>query len=419
MHRSVIPFLLLVWSVVFFSSVDSVHAYSVDGFDYPLGSGTITSADDGDGYWDAQDWGDSSHVGSYHCGEDWNCEGSARADYGEPVYSIADGIVVAAADYGYQWGNIIMIEHYLAGAGSSGYEYMTSVYAHLLDMDVAVGDLVVRGELIGSIGDADGAWSPHLHFELRWDETLTPTETGAYGCYDESSGTVDPSVFIDGHRTWSSNGDWSFCSADSVCFDGQGDCDGDAECASGLVCAQDVGASYGWDSAVDVCQASGSVNGDYDYCSSSSPCSEFEGDCDSDAQCASGLECVHEVGADYGFASNVDMCMSSALVNGDYDYCSSSSPCSEFEGDCDSDAQCASGLECVHDVGADYGFASNVDMCLSTGPVNGDWDYCSSSDPCGYGEGDCDSDAECQTGLQCVSNVGTDYHWDWRVDVCE
>jgi hypothetical protein len=397
-----------------------VQAYSVDGFDYPLGSGTITSSWDGDGYWDAQDWGDSSSYGSYHCGEDWNTEASASHDYGEPVYTIADGLVVAADHYGSEWGNIVMIEHYLAGAGTSDYEYMTSVYAHLSIMDVGVGDWVARGDLIGAIGDADGEYSPHLHFELRWDETLTPTETRAYGCYDEtSSGTTDPSAFIDGHRTWSSNGDWAFCSVDSVCFDGQGDCDSDAECDSGLSCAQDVGASIGVSSAVDVCQSAGPVNGDYDFCSTSSPCSEGEGDCDSDAECVSGTECVHDVGAGYGHASNVDMCEAVGPVNGDYDFCSTSSPCSEGEGDCDSDAECVSGTECVHDVGAGYGHASNVDMCEASGSVPGDWDFCSSASPCGSGEGDCDSDAQCSGSLQCVSNVGADYGWDWRVDVCE
>ncbi len=415
MHRSAIPVLLFAFSA------GAAHAYSVDGFDYPLGSGTITSADDGDGYWDAQDWGDSSHVGSYHCGEDWNCEGSARADYGEPVYTVADGIVVAAGDYGYQWGNIIMIEHYVADAGHSNYEYMTSVYAHLLDMNVAVGDWVVRGDLIGTIGDADGAWSPHLHFELRWDETLTPTETNAYGCYDESSGTIDPSDFIDSHRTWSSNGDLSFCSEYSVCFAGQGDCDSDAECDSGLVCSQDVGASYGFASNIDVCEAvSGSVPGDYDYCSSSDPCSEGEGDCDSDSECGSGLVCAQNVGASYGWASNVDVCEAAGPVPGDYDYCSSSDPCSEGEGDCDSDSECASGLVCAQNVGASYGWASNVDVCeASSGPVPGDWDYCSSTNPCSAGEGDCDSSSECESGLRCMSNVGASYGWSSGVDVCE
>jgi hypothetical protein len=32
-------------------------------------------------------------------------------------------------------------------------------------------------------------------------------------------------------------------------------------------------------------------------------------------------------------------------------------------GDCDGDSQCESGLSCVDDVGANYGFAGNVDVC--------------------------------------------------------
>ncbi len=50
---------------------------------------------------------------------------------------------------------------------------------------------------------------------------------------------------------------------------------------------------------------------------------------------------------------------------------------------------------------------------------NGDWSYCSSSCPCDDGEGDCDSDSECSSGTTCVSNVGANYGWASSVDVCE
>lgn len=45
--------------------------------------------------------------------------------------------------------------------------------------------------------------------------------------------------------------------------------------------------------------------------------------------------------------------------------------------------------------------------------------YCSSSCPCDDGEGDCDSDSECASGTSCVSNVGPNYGWASWVDVCE
>ncbi len=392
-------------------------AHSVDGFDYPLDDGDVTEASDGDGYYNAQDWSDYYAGYGYHCGEDWNGDGGGSTDYGDDVLASADGIVVAADHYGTGWGNIIVIEHYIDGAGDSSYETITTQYAHLSAMDVSVGDWVYRGDKIGEIGDADGAYSAHLHFEMRWDETLA-ADDGGYGCSSTASGTIDPSDFIDDHRTWSSaNGDWSYCTADSPCFEGQGDCDSDSECGDGTTCSMDVGASYGLDASVDICEYATSAPGDWDYCSAGSPCGEGEGDCDSDSECDAGLSCVNNVGASYGWDARVDVC-EAASSPGDWDYCSAGSPCGEGEGDCDSNAECASGLTCVNNVGADYGWSSLVDVCEYTS-APGDWDYCSPGAPCDVGEGDCDSNADCASGLTCVSNVGADYGWASGVDVCE
>jgi hypothetical protein len=38
---------------------------------------------------------------------------------------------------------------------------------------------------------------------------------------------------------------------------------------------------------------------------------------------------------------------------------------------------------------------------------------------CGVGEGDCDSDDECELGLICVHDVGEKYGWPPSRDVCE
>jgi hypothetical protein len=47
--------------------------------------------------------------------------------------------------------------------------------------------------------------------------------------------------------------DW--CQECGPCSEGQGDCDGDDECQSGLICAKDVGAKYGWPASRDVCES--------------------------------------------------------------------------------------------------------------------------------------------------------------------
>ena len=175
----------------------------VDGFDYPVGTpialggdGFVTPANDGDGYYNAQDFGSSGH-----CGEDWNGEGGGNSDFGDPVYAAADGYVTYAAHAGTGWGNIITIDHEVVGAGAPGWETLQTQYAHLSEMHVQLGDAVKRGDLIGAIGSADGAYYAHLHFELRWDEGQPPGGNG-YDCPNDSTGMTDPSGFIDAHRVW-------------------------------------------------------------------------------------------------------------------------------------------------------------------------------------------------------------------------
>jgi len=101
--------------------------------------------------------------------------------------------------------------------------------------------------------------------------------------------------------------DYCSLSVNGPCPEGLGDCDGDSECESGLICVQDMGDYYGWPSNVDVCEQVDEYPGD-NYCALYGPCKEGIGDCDADSQCASGLKCINDVGADYGWPSNVDVC---------------------------------------------------------------------------------------------------------------
>jgi murein DD-endopeptidase MepM/ murein hydrolase activator NlpD len=172
----------------------------VDGFDYPVNGGYATQGSDGDGYYNALDWTDSWDGHEGHCGEDWNDEGGGSSDYGAPVLAIAHGWVTSAMNQGSGWGDVVTIEHWVPGE-SDYLEVMVSQYAHLSAVYVSDGQWVTRGTQIGEIGDADGAWASHLHFELRWDESMS-AGSGGYGCFDENTGTVEPSNFIDAHRRW-------------------------------------------------------------------------------------------------------------------------------------------------------------------------------------------------------------------------
>jgi len=80
-----------------------------------------------------------------------------RAPYGSPVEATADGIVLLAEpDGGY--GREILIDH---GNGFS------TMYGHLSQIRVVVGQEVKRGQIIGAVGMTGKATGPHLHYEVH------------------------------------------------------------------------------------------------------------------------------------------------------------------------------------------------------------------------------------------------------------
>ena len=87
----------------------------------------------------------------FHAGMDFS------ANIGTPVYATGDGTVVKAGwETGY--GNLIRIDH--------GFGYVTW-YAHLNKYKVKVGQKVVRGEVIGEVGNTGKSTGPHLHYEVH------------------------------------------------------------------------------------------------------------------------------------------------------------------------------------------------------------------------------------------------------------
>ena len=76
-------------------------------------------------------------------------------------------------------------------------------------------------------------------------------------------------------------------------------------------------------------------------------------------------------------------------------------------------------LVCVNDVGAQYGLPAYYDVCERPGDEPApDPDLCLTSGPCGVGQGDCDP-GQCNAGLVCVNDVGTQYGLPAHYDVCE
>lgn len=172
------------------------------------------------------------------------------------------------------------------------------------------------------------------------------------------------------------------------------------------------------------CASTCTRTGLWDRCTEECPCPDGEGDCDSDSECQEGMRCLNDAGLDYGYSDpEIDVCVSGcpAAGVGGGNFCTEECPCAHGEGDCDNDSQCEAGMVCMFDVGIEFGYGDReIDVCVSGCPSFGvgGWDFCTEECPCGAGQGDCDSDSECQSGLVCGHDNGDDYGYDGEVDAC-
>lgn len=227
------------------------------------------------------------------------------------------------------------------------------------------------------------------------------------------------------------NGSENYCTNTCTCGIGEADCDGSAQCAAGLKCHFNVGANYGFAADVDVCDCPlDSENGGGSFCSALCQCSEGQGDCDSNTDpnitdCAPGLRCYTDAGGSFpgtGLDAEDDVCATCLPdgANGNIDFCNAGCPCDQGQGDCDADSDCVAGAFCFLNVGADYGLPADTDVCDDCRPPsqNGHVNFCSESCPCSHGEGDCDTNADCDAGLTCVNNVGAQFGLSADTDVC-
>ena len=175
---------------------------------------------------------------------------------------------------------------------------------------------------------------------------------------------------------------WEGCGAETcdVCM---GDCDSNADCKSGLSCFQRNG-----NTPVPGCSGDG-VSG-YDYCvvpeltsgasgwggCGAEKCDACMGDCDSNADCKSGLSCFQR-----NYNTPVPGCSGDGVTG--YDYCvvpelaagangwegCGTDKCDVCMGDCDSNEDCKSGLSCFHRNGF-----TKVPGCSGDGVLGAD--YC-------------------------------------------
>jgi hypothetical protein len=105
-------------------------------------------------------------------GRAYRGDGARNSDhlaFGAPVYAIADGVVAEvtndapdmnpgqAGEFG--TANTVSVEH-------AGGEYADYFHLQQGSVTVRTGEAVVRGQLLGRVGNSGASGSPHLHFEI-------------------------------------------------------------------------------------------------------------------------------------------------------------------------------------------------------------------------------------------------------------
>jgi murein DD-endopeptidase MepM/ murein hydrolase activator NlpD len=128
-----------------FASVADMAGF-LDGFILPVEGGRVSGT-----------WGNQRILNGTpstpHFGYD------IAAPQGTPIRAPASGIVsFANADMHYE-GGLVFIDH---GQG------LISMYLHMSRLDVAPGERVTQGQIIGAVGRSGRATGPHLCWRMRW-----------------------------------------------------------------------------------------------------------------------------------------------------------------------------------------------------------------------------------------------------------
>lgn len=83
-------------------------------------------------------------------------------DLGDAIYAADNGVVVYAGWNNWGYGNVVVINH------GNGWQ---TLYAHLSTYNVACGQSVWQGTVVGGFGSTGKSSGPHLHYEMMYNGT--------------------------------------------------------------------------------------------------------------------------------------------------------------------------------------------------------------------------------------------------------
>ncbi len=315
-----------------------------------------------------------------------------------PYPDPADGVVVPKSE---RWSS-----NYLSGGGQADGDEIIEVYEPT----------------------DDGPLGPWLHLEIIGSDELW---VGFDGWYYKARKTTRPVLSV-GHA--------DYCQIMGPCSAGQGDCDSASECQSELKCVDDRGAHYGFAATVSVCEATPSLQGSVEGVShlhsgpltlygwayntatptTSLPIEIYVGGPHGTGTLAAtitadqsrpDINTAQGLTGNHGFAWAVptqyqgsaqtfsvyaldqtptptlrtqlspDSAPLTLRAVGTEGYCQHHGPCPVNQGDCTSNAECQSGLTCLANAGASHGFAATIGICDD----GGSWTFCSATNPCPAG----------------------------------
>ena len=84
------------------------------------------------------------------------------APQGTPIKALESGTIIDSGDFFFS-GNMVYLDH---GQG------IISLYAHMHTIDVKPGDKIIKGQIIGTVGETGRVTGPHLHLAMFANQTM-------------------------------------------------------------------------------------------------------------------------------------------------------------------------------------------------------------------------------------------------------